>query len=310
MTRAVLLGPLAPDTDLEAELRLLDVEGPIALVTAGWEEAERNDAGIDRHLGGGTRNLGLYGRYLDILETDSDYAEALRGHRAELSELQAAYRVRVRHALAAVETLQRRQTGARRSAGTYADEAMQAVRALDDAHAEALSAARFRFAAEHPVEDRDIVIAHREAVRAVLQDCEALAMAGGHVGVLSDCLHMCDIGVAAAGLPVLAWSSGCVSLAERVLVVDDDDIAGRPGEVVAEGLGICAGIAPVPDAARRLHAHNADALAMLARRCAPRVCVLLDAGDRVEYTAAGQLDLSGARVVMPDGAVRSDAAAA
>ena len=50
--------------------RRSSVDGPVALVTAGWEEGERNDAGVDRRLGGGTRNLNLYGRRLDVLESD------------------------------------------------------------------------------------------------------------------------------------------------------------------------------------------------------------------------------------------------
>ena len=76
MRRIVLRGPLASGESLEADLPGLEPDAPVALVTAGWEEAERNDSEVDRALGGGTRNLGLFGRRLDVLESDPAFAEA------------------------------------------------------------------------------------------------------------------------------------------------------------------------------------------------------------------------------------------
>ena len=68
--QVTLLGPL-DGVDLAAEVGAFGVDGPVALVTAGWEEGERNDAEVDRRLGGGSRNLNLYGRHLDVLESDA-----------------------------------------------------------------------------------------------------------------------------------------------------------------------------------------------------------------------------------------------
>ena len=116
MRHVTLLGPL-DGVDLAAEVDAFGVEGPVALVTAGWEEGERNDAEVDRRLGGGSRNLNLYGRRLDVLESDPEYAEAERLLRTQLDELRDVYLVRLRPALAGVEVIRRRFAEAHRRPG-------------------------------------------------------------------------------------------------------------------------------------------------------------------------------------------------
>src|SRR5579864_6560870 len=155
MSRAVLLGPLGPNPPLSAELASVGGDGPVARISAGWEEGERNDAEVDRHLGGGTRNLGLFGRRLDILETDQAYATALHRHRMALAEAQAIYRLRVGHAIDAVHAVRRRYAGARREVGTDLDEAINDVRALDEAHATTIEHAQAEFDETHPAETHD-----------------------------------------------------------------------------------------------------------------------------------------------------------
>ncbi len=309
MNRAVLRGPLGPEADLTDDLSWLGVDGPVALVTAGWEEAERNDAHIDRLLGGGTRNLGLFGRRLDVLASDPEFAAALEAHGADLAEAQAAYRLRLGHALAAVAAIQRRWAGARRRIGTELDQAIQDVRRLDADHLAAVRDSRAAFAEAHPPEASDIVVAHRAAVREVLDGCAAIAIAGGHVSVLLECMRLCGV-VDAASLPLLAWSSGCMAVGSRVLVIDDHDLARRPAELADVGLQVLSGIVPIPAAAARLDSDDADAMALLARRCAPDACVLLDDGDRIQCDEGAAPDLRTARVVGPDGGVRGAAEAA
>jgi hypothetical protein len=308
--RATLLGPLGPAPDLALELAMLGVSGPVALITAGWEEGERNDAEIDRRLGGGTRNLGLYGRRLDVLGSDGEYAAAERALHVRLAEMREVYLLRLGHALAGAEAIRRRYAGSRRSAGNELDEALSAVRALDDGHAAAVAALRAEFYAAHAPHERASIRAHREAVAAIVADCAAVAVAGGHVGVLNECLHLCNIGAVLGERPLLAWSSGSMAVAERIVVIDDTDPALRPDEVLDAGIGVVRGMVPIPDAATRLRSRDPERLSLLARRCAPRVCVLLDEGDRVCWDEERLADLRAARVLGPDGAIRGGAAAA
>lgn len=309
MSVAVLLGPAGPGA-VAGEFGRLGVDGPIALVTAGWEERERNDAELDRAVGGGTRNLGLFGRRLDILESDPEYAEEMRRVRTLLTSLREVYLVQLRHALLGVEAVRQHDAGARRLSGVQLDEAIETVRALDERHAARLEAVLGEFYALYPPHERAAIVSHRDAVASIVAQCSAVAIAGGHVGVLTDCLHVCNLGAALADVPVVAWSSGAMAIAERVMIVDDHDLGGVPDEVYGAGIGLVRGVVPLPASASRLRIDDRNHLALLARRLAPRVCVLLDEGDRIAVVDGGPADLRSARVVGPDGVVRSAATAA
>jgi hypothetical protein len=307
--QVTLLGQL-DGVDLAGEVAAFGVDGPVALVTAGWEEGERNDAEVDRRLGGGSRNLNLYGRRLDVLESDPDYADAERLLRTQIDELREVYLLRLRHALAGVEVIGRRFAEADRRPGPELDASVDAVRTLDESHATAIAAAYERFYTQHPPHRRDNITRHREEVADIVAGCAAIAIAGGHVGVLNDCLHLCNLATLIEERPLLAWSSGCMAVSERIVVIDDGDPAGRPDEIYDLGIGVARGMVALPGAASRLRAHNASSLAVLARRCAPSLCVLLDAGDRLQLHSGRPADLGAVGVVAHDGRVLRGAQAA
>jgi hypothetical protein len=307
--RVTLLGPLGDGVDLAAEIAKFEVDGPVALITAGWEEGERNDAEVDRRLGGGTRNLGLYGRRLDVLSSDSGYADAERLLRTQLDELREQYQSRLPAALDGVEAVRRRFADVPGGPGEQLTTAIEAVRALDEAHAAAMSAAYDRFYAAHPPHDRPVISAHRDEVAAIVADCAAIAIAGGHVGVLNDCLHLCNLASLIDNQPLLAWSSGCMAISERIVVIDDDDPAARPAEVYDVGIGVARGLIALP-VSGRLHRHDDESRALLAARFAPSVCVVLDSGDRLELSSGVPADLSAVRIVAPDGRLLQGAEAA
>lgn len=296
--RVTLLGPLGESVDLAAELEALAVDGPVALITAGWEEGERNDADIDRRLGGGSRNLGLYGRRLDVLGSDDEYADAERMLRAQLDELRALYLLRLGHALDGVDAVRRRLAGS--PAGAELEAAIASVRALDDGHVTAIAEAYQRFYSAHPPHERPIISAHRQEVASIVAGCAAIAIAGGHVGVLNDCLHLCNLAALIETRPLIAWSSGSMAVCERIVVVDDDDPAGRPDEIYDIGIGVAHGLVVLPGAGR-LHAHDQDRLAVLAGRSAPSVCVVFDPGDRLELRSGLPADLGAVGVIAPEG---------
>ncbi|MHB8718226.1 MAG: hypothetical protein ACYDAC_04935 [Candidatus Dormibacteria bacterium] len=310
MSRGFLLGPVAADDAVRQVLSGLGIEAPIAVVSAGWEAAERNDSALNRAFGGGTRNLGLYGRRLDVLARDTEYAAAHNSLRNELSDLQEVYRVQLRHALLGIEAVRAHTTRARRRTAPELDDAVQSVRALDDHHAARIAALYADFYAAHPPHERPVIAEHRHEVAAILEDCSAVAIAGGHIGVLNDALHLSNLGAALGDRPVIAWSSGAMAVAERVMVADDHDLAGRPDEVLAEGIGIVKGTVPLPDARRRLRIDDRDHLSLLAHRVAPRVAVLLDEGDVLPFGDDGVPDFQLARVLAPDGTVIATAEAA
>lgn len=306
-SRTILLGPQRRPT-VSAVIRGLGVEGPIATVNAGWREREPDDAELGALLDGRARNLGLHGRWLDVLERDPEFAAAERRRRELLDELQEVYVLRLEHAVAAVLELRRRPGYARLHAVAH-DDAVAAVRTLDTRHAELVAEVHAQFYEAYPPHERPAVAEHRAAVADLLSGTGALAIAGGHVGVLVACLHLFNVAAALDGMPVVAWSAGAMAVADRVVLFHDFAPEGRAyAEVYDAGLGLCRDLVPLPHARRRLRLGDADRVALFARRFAPARCVLLDEGTRVDVGEDGTLP-AGTRVLTADGHVGSANAA-
>jgi hypothetical protein len=146
--------------------------------------------------------------------------------------------------------------------------------------------------------DRPVIAAHRSAVAEVLGSAAALVVAGGHVGVLADVLHLFNV-AAVARSPVIAWSAGAMALTDRIVLFHDRSPHG-PGhpEVYGSGLSVVRDVVLLPHARARLLLDDTPRMAVFAQRFAPARCVLLESGTRVSPD-----DLGGARVLGLDGHV-------
>jgi hypothetical protein len=299
--RAILLGPQRRPT-----IGSLGVPGPFVTVTAGWQEREPDDEELRSLLGGEASGLGLYGRWLDVQERDPEYAAAARGLSDVLAELAELYLLRLDYALQAVYALQHRSA----DAGAALGEAVEAVQELDAAHLARVNEVRGEFFDRLRPHDRPVIAAHRAAVASLLDGAAALVVAGGHVGVLAEVLHLFNV---AASLPpaaaVIAWSAGAMAMADRIVLFGDRSAHG-PGhaEVYGSGLSVVRDVVLLPHAKARLLLDDAPRMAVFARRFAPAVCVPLEAGTRVEVAAGGSSHgglPAGARVLGLDGHVSS-----
>jgi len=298
--RVALLGPQRTPT-LGSVVRSLDVEGPIATVTAGWQEREPDDGELDSQLDGRSANLSLYGRWLDVQERDAGFAAADRRLRQVLDELQEIYLLRLHHALGAVYAVARRSGNDQLRTEALA-EAVADVRALDARHLDRVRDVHTEFYLAWPPHDRPVIAEHRAAVARLLGRAAGLVVTGGHVGVLVDTLHLFNV-AAAVHSPVIAWSAGAMALTDRVVLFNDRSMQG-PGhpEIYASGLGLVHGVVPLPHARRRLLLDDASRMAVFARRFAPSRCVLLESGTRVETDSDGRCP-PGTRVLAEDGRV-------
>ena len=224
-----------------------------------------------------------------------------------LDELQDSYLLRLDHALQAVYAIQRRG-GSDRLAPSVLAEAVAAVRELDAAHLRRVSAVRGEFYARLPPHNRPVIAEHAPRWPALLGGATALVVAGGHVGVLADVLHLFNI-AAALRSPVIAWSAGAMALAERIVLFHDRSAHG-PGhpEVYGSGLSVLRGMVPLPHARARLLLDDAPRMAVFARRFAPARCVLLENGTRIDTDSDGGCP-PGTRVLAPDGRVATGEAA-
>jgi putative intracellular protease/amidase len=315
--RVILLGPQRRPT-LDVVIRSLGLSGPVATVTAGWQEREPDDAELSRVLAGRDVNLGLYRRWLDVQDRDPDYTAGAGRLDGILTELQDLYLLRLDHALRAVYALQRRSAGERgdRLRSEAVSEALAAVRELDAAHLRRVNETRLEFFGRLRPHDRPVIAEHRAAVSAVLADAAALVIAGGHVGVLAEVLHLFNVaaalnGAARDGAPVIAWSAGAMALTDRIVLFHDRAPQG-PGhpEVYGSGLSVVRDVVLLPHARARLLLDDTDRMAVFARRFSPARCVPLEAGTRIDVTSDGGADgwPGGVRMIGEDGRAALDAA--
>ncbi len=267
----------------------------MAAVTAGWQDREGEDAELREHLGGRVVNLKLYRRAEELFADDERLFELHRQRQDRLRQAQRIYRRRLRHTLAAA-----RELLAMKDESELLDkarhEAVGAVRELDARHLETAQSIHRRFRAEARPDRRAGLRRQKAEIARLLEDCDALAIAGGHVAVLLNRLRLFDLLELAAERPILAWSAGAMALAERVVVFHDSPPQG-PGdtEVLETGLGRLRGLLPFPHARRRLRLQDPLRVALLARRFAPAICIALDEGDHLTHGADGWAAVAPAR---------------
>ena len=283
MTRTVvLLGPQRFEQRVSDALADLDVDGEVAVVNAGWGEREGDDGELRAAVGGAPVVLSLYRRWRDVVERDRDFALADRARRDRLEELQRLYLGRLDHAVEAVRELARHD-GDQRLREALLDDAVDAVRRLDDRHLRLVAEVDDEFHASWPPHERPVVAEHREELARLVDGAAAVAIAGGHVGVLARCLHVFNLAAAIGDRPVVAWSAGAMAVAERIVLFHDFVPHGAAQAVVhGRGIGLVRGVVPLPHARARLDLHDHDRMRLLARRFAPARLVPLERGTRVD----------------------------
>ena len=302
---AILLGPQRRPT-VGAVVRSMSGDGPFATITAGWQEREADDRELTALLSGRAVNLGLHRRWLDVQDSDPEYAADERRLRRTLAELQDVYLVRLDYALRAVYALQSHSGQDWLLAGGVT-EAIAAVRELDAAHLHRVNEARGEFYQRWQPHDRPDIAGHRAAVAAILADSAGLIVAGGHVDVLAEALHLFNVAAAlrsqAPSWPVIAWSAGAMTMAERIVLFGDRSPQG-PGhpEIYGSGLSMLRDVILLPHARTRLLLHDTPRMAVFARRFGPARCILLDNGTRLDQGSDGAWP-PGTRVLAEDGHV-------
>ncbi|MFP5283135.1 MAG: hypothetical protein ACLGIF_06770 [Actinomycetes bacterium] len=295
-----LLGPQRKVAAARAAVAELMPEGPVATINAGWQEREADVAELAGVLGGRMLNLELYRRWTELTANDPGYTAAERRLQLLLDELQVVYALRLRHAMAAWEEVNRRNLVLEVQRAAVED-AVAVVGALDRWHLRAVAQAREEFYAQVRPGERDSVARHRAEVADLVGRSAGLVVTGGHVGVLLHLLHVFGLATVIRP-PVVAWSAGAMALSERVVLYSHVGPVGRRHpEVYADGLAAYGGVLPFPHARRRLPLDDAEHLGLIARRFAPSACLLLGDGERVDLVEGKSLP-PGVRVLTEQGA--------
>jgi len=292
-----LLGPQRLKPTVGPTLARLGVDGPVAAITAGWQESEDEDDELLAHLGAKAFNLHLYRRANQVFEADPELAEAIHRRQQRLRHLQRLYSIRLSFALGAVRDLARPRKIQKRLLDRGRAEAMEAVRRLDTDHLQRLGEVNAGFERRWHPAARTAVSTQRTDLTRLLEDCEAVVIAGGHVAVLLNRLRLFGVGRLLAGKRVVAWSAGAMASASRVVLFHDMPPQG-PGnsEIFESGLSLFPDVLPMPHASRRLRLKDSARVAELARRYDPSWCVAMDEESLLEWTpkrdwAAGEGNL-------------------
>jgi cyanophycinase-like exopeptidase len=153
-----------------------------------------------------------------------------------------------------------------------------------------------------------VIAGHRAEVASLLGDASAVVVAGGHVGVLADALHLFNV-AASLRSPVIAWSAGAMALTDKIVLFNDRAAQGRGHpEVYGVGLSVLRDVVALPHASARLLLGDTPRMAVFARRFAPARCVLLEQGTRIDIDDGGARP-PGTRVLSEDGHVTTLGAA-
>ncbi|MDH3224026.1 MAG: hypothetical protein OEO23_09935 [Gemmatimonadota bacterium] len=283
----VLLGPQRYERTLRPVAEELFPEGPVATVTAGWQEWERDDRALDRDLDGRSVNLELYRRAEHVFQADPELAKAHRHLQTRLRLLKKAYHTRLELAYRAWEAVDR-IPGDDAVLGPEREAAFQVIRELDTRHIDRVSELRAEFERRLRPTERDAVARQRAEMETILGSTAALVIEGGHVPVLLNRFHIFGLTSGLSGRTVVACAGGAMVLAPRVVFFHDSPPQGSSIPEAAEaGVGLFEGVVVLPDAGRRLELGNRDRVSRLARRFEPYSCIALDGGSRIDWDGSG-----------------------
>ncbi len=283
-----LLGPQYHAPSLEELFSSLDLpDGPIGVVTAGWQEREGEDEEIDRHLNGRSVDLELYRRADFVFQADPELRQAHGEMQRQLRELERLYDKRLAHVRDAVLSLLRDE-GDEALLGPEREHAMGQLRHLDTWHLKRIVEIRGAHEEGWNPRERESVASEREAIAALMKDAPALVIAGGHVAVLLNRLRLFGLDELTAGRTILAWSAGAMTLTDRVVLFHDHPPQG-PGnaEVLEQGLGLCPRLVALPDGKKRLDLEDRHRVASFAQRFAPDACIVMGDGDAISWDGEG-----------------------
>lgn len=295
-----LLGPQHSTPDVGAVVRELGIRGPIALVRAGYQERETDDAELVAALGVPAVNLTLHARGNDVFKNATEFAAAYQARQQRLRYLQGFYRTR----------LDGTEDAAKKISLRYVDPelleqeekvSVDLFRHIDNDHIERCRAVRAAFDKACPADKVELIAKHRHEVRELMAQADALVITGGHVASLLNRLQLFDVLGNASDKPIIAWSAGAMVLTDRIVLFHDyppygSDIA----QVLDAGFGLVPGYVVLPDPRRRINLDARAGIQRFARRMAPATCVAMDHGARLivengelRYASATRLTTTG-----------------
>ena len=300
--RRLLLGPQRPTINLGTALAASGIAArSLAVISAGWQEAENDIDDLRAIIRLPLTDLRLYGRAEQLLHEHAELAADYRARQERLQEQQRLYRMRLKQlAIAARHTL--RATGDMEMLAAERRHAVAQLRALDRHHLKRTASLHRQFAKTWSADTLPAIDQHRQEIAAILDATDGVVITGGNIAVLINRLRLFGLADLLAERTIIGWSAGAMVLADRIVLFHDRMPQGRrEPEVFGAGLKLVPGHVILPDPSERLRQRDKPRIGLMARRFAPDVCVTLDSGASVEFdgdaliaaTDAGKLGKKG-----------------
>ena len=300
---AVIAGAQRFDPNVLPLLEATGITGPVATITAGWQEREDEDDELREHLDREAINLRLRARAEEAFVEDPELRKAHRKRQQMLRHKQDFYRIRLEHELEANHVIRQRK-----APGEILEQeeraSLAAIRNLDDYHLAQCARVQRDFDENMGTYERPSIARHRSEIKEVLSGCKALLIAGGHVASLLNRLRLFGIRNLLESHAVIAWSAGAMAISPKIVLFHDNPPQG-PGasEVLDAGLGLMGGVVPLPQPEQRLRLDDSERVSVLARRFAPDLCLAFPARAHLRLSARGYHGPSGVLHLRPDGSV-------
>lgn len=283
MLHRLLLGPQRPHLNLGKELASLSLpEGPLAVVSAGWQEAEGDIDDLREEVKRPLLDLQLYQRAEQVFAADSVLRLALRERQDRLQELQRLYRLRLRQAMLAARQIRRAAASPDLLAGEERH-AIAQLRALDRHHFRRTVAVHDEFASQ--IFESAALAEQQALVEEQLEACETVLITGGHVLVLLNRLQLFGMRKLLARRHLVAWSAGAMVLSDQVVLFHDQTPLGRRDpELLGAGMALLPGCVFLPDARKRLRQKDTVRMGLFKERFSPARCITLNSGASLHFS--------------------------
>jgi len=303
MPPVILLGPQSHKPDAGDALREAGLKGPVALVTAGYQERETHE-GLLGNLGVKTVNLTLHARSEDVFASDAEFAIAYKARQARLKAQHDMYRIRLDHAFEAAKAISVRQLESELMAEER-EASVRVLRNLDSEHLMRSHAVASAFDLRWKPSERKVIARHQKELKKLLEPCEAVVIAGGHVASLLYRMRLFDVVRLSGKRPIVAASGGAMVLTERIYLFHDFPPHGTGvAEVLDVGLGLVKDLVVLPDPRHRLSFEDREGINRFVRRIAPAACMAMDDGARI-FAERGKVTRSFVHRLLPSGEVQA-----
>ena len=211
----LLTGPQHSQPRLREALRSWNISGTVGLVSAGWEEDEFDDAWVRDAVDNTVVNSHLYEFGEQLFVEDPEIIYLLRRRQDELRKLREVNKIQLDHLLATARELLRREfAGEEVLAET--DTTFRQIREVDALYIDHVYQVIRKYDKQIEPTSRATVLGFRQRVLEQLDGCQALFIAGGHIGVLLNRLNLSRL-LRHVNVPVIAWSGGAMAMGDKIV---------------------------------------------------------------------------------------------